>query len=90
MALGARPSDILGGVVQQGLMMVGVGMALGVAGALGIATLLESFLVGVSAFDPLAIAGWCAVMVGVAIAASYLPARRATRIDPAAVLTGRE
>jgi predicted permease len=90
MALGARPGDILSGVVRHGLAMVTAGMVLGVGGALAIARLLESFLVGVSAFDPLPLAGWCAVMVAVALVASYVPARRATRIDPAAVLTGRQ
>ena len=89
MALGARPGDILRGVVRNGMMLVIGGIVLGIAGALALAQLLESFLVGVSTFDPLTIAGWCAVMIAIALAASYLPARRATRIDPAAVLTGR-
>ena len=90
MALGARPGDILRGVVRHGLRMVATGMILGIGGAVAIGRLLESFLVGVSPFDPLTIGGWCAIMVAVAVIASYLPARRATRIDPAAVLTGRQ
>lgn len=90
MALGARPGDILRGVVQHGLKLVAAGILLGIGAALAIARLLDSFLVGVSAFDPLTFAGWCVVMIVVALIASYLPARRATRIDPAAVLTGRQ
>ena len=88
-ALGARPADILRGVVQQGLVMAGIGLVVGVVGALALARLLRGFLVGVSAFDPVTIAGWCAVLAALAVIASYLPAKRATRIDPAAVLAGR-
>jgi ABC-type antimicrobial peptide transport system permease subunit len=88
-ALGARPGDILRGVVRQGLVMAGIGLVVGVAGALALARLLRGFLVGVSPFDPVTIAGWCAVLAALALVASYVPAKRATRIDPAAVLAGR-
>ena len=76
------------GVVRHSLAMAGAGLVIGAAGAVMRARLLEGFLVGVSAFDPLTIAGWCVVLIVVALIASYLPARRATRIDPAAVLIG--
>jgi putative ABC transport system permease protein len=90
MALGARPGDILRAVLRGGMAMVAGGIVLGIAGALGIAQLLESFLVGVSPFDAVTIAGWCGVMIAVALVASYVPARKVTRIDPSAVLTGRD
>lgn len=89
MALGARPADILRGVVRHGVMMAGTGIIIGIAGAPMLARLLRGFLVGVSASDPLTIVTWCGVLAAVALVASYVPARRATRIDPAAVLTGR-
>ena len=89
MALGARPGDILRGVVRQALLMAGIGLVVGVAGALVLARLLRGFLVGVSAFDPFTIAVWSGVLAGLALVASYVPAKRATRIDPAAVLAGR-
>jgi macrolide transport system ATP-binding/permease protein len=89
MALGARPRDIVAGVIRHGLVMTAVGIAGGITGAILLARLLSGFLVGVSPFDPLTLAGWAAVLVAVALAASYLPARRATKVDPAAALTGR-
>jgi putative ABC transport system permease protein len=89
MALGARPGDIMRGVVRHGLAMAGAGLMIGAAGAVLLARLLRGFLIGVSVSDPLTIAGWCVVLAAVALVASYLPARRATHIDPAAVLSGR-
>jgi putative ABC transport system permease protein len=89
MALGARPGDILRGVVRRGVATAAVGVALGAAAAMGLARLLAGFLVGVSPVDPLTIAGWSLVLLVLAAAASYWPARRATKIDPAAALSGR-
>jgi predicted permease len=89
MALGARPADIMRGVVRQGMLMTAAGIVIGAGTAMALATLLRGFLVGVSVFDPLTIGGWCMFLAGLALVASYLPARRATKIDPAAALTGR-
>jgi len=88
-ALGAHPRSILHGVVSRSLRLAAVGIVIGTGGAVMLAQLLEGLLVGVSTFDPVTIAVWCAVLVVVAGVAAYLPARRATRIDPAAVLSGR-
>jgi predicted permease len=89
MALGAQPSDILRGVVGHGVAMAVAGIALGIGGAVMLARTLQGFLVGVSILDPLTFAGWGVVLLAVAAIASYVPARRATRIDPAAALSGR-
>jgi predicted permease len=88
-ALGASPADILRGVVRQGLTMAMIGVAIGAVGAAVLGRLLRGFLVGVSPLDPITFAGWSAAIVAIALAAASLPARRATRIDPAAALTGR-
>jgi len=88
-ALGAHPRSILHSVVSRSLRLAAVGIVIGTGGAVMLAQLLEGLLVGVSTFDPVTIAVWCAVLVVVAGVAAYLPARRATRIDPAAVLSGR-
>ena len=85
-ALGARPADILRGVVRRGVVMTIGGLVLGAVGATLLARLLTGFLVGVSAFEPLAIGGWALVVMAIAALAAYVPARRATRIDPAAAL----
>ncbi len=89
MALGARPADIVRGVVRHGVALTAAGIAIGIGGALLLSRLLRGFLVGVPAFDPITLIGCSAVLFAVALAASYLPARRATKIDPAAALTGR-
>lgn len=89
LALGATPSDILGGVVRHGVVLAAAGLAVGIAGAMALAQLLRGFVIGVSAVDSTSLAVWCAVLLAIAAAASYVPARRATRIDPAAVLGGR-
>jgi predicted permease len=89
MALGARPADIMRGVVRHGMLITAIGIVIGVGAAMAVATLLRGFLVGVSLFDPLTIGGWSFFVAGLALVASYLPARRATRIDPAAALSGR-
>jgi putative ABC transport system permease protein len=81
-ALGARPSEVRGMVLGQGLKLTAIGLALGLAGAVAATRLIEGFLYGVSASDPLTYAATCAVFIGVALLASYLPARRAMRVDP--------
>jgi ABC-type antimicrobial peptide transport system permease subunit len=88
MALGAQPGAISGMVLRQGMTPVAAGLVAGVAAALGLGRLLGSLLFGVKAADPATIAGVVALLAAVAALASWLPARRATRIDPAVALRG--
>jgi putative ABC transport system permease protein len=85
-ALGANRRDILRLVLGRGVAMAGVGLLIGLAGSLGTAQLLRSFLFGVTPTDPLAMAGAAALMSLAAFAACYLPARRAAAADPVTVL----
>jgi predicted permease len=85
MALGAGPRAVLRLVLQQGLTLVGAGVALGVAGALGVSQLIQSLLFG-SARDPLSFIGASVALVAVAAMASFLPALRASRVDPLVAL----
>jgi putative ABC transport system permease protein len=82
MALGARRRDVLHLVLRQGMTLVGAGVALGLLAALGVTHLVAAFLVGVSAVDPVTFAGIPLLLSAVALLAGYLPARRATRVDP--------
>jgi predicted permease len=82
MALGARRSDVVGLVLGQGLRLTAIGMAIGTLGALGVTRVLGSLLYGVSPTDPLSFVAVAVLLMLVAIAAAYLPARRATRVDP--------
>lgn len=86
MALGATPIQVLGLVVKQGMVLVAIGVAIGLAGSLGLARLLASLLFGVHASDPLTFAGVSLVLVAVALMATYIPARRATKVDPMVAL----
>jgi len=81
-ALGAGRGDILGLVAGQGLRLGLVGVVLGMGGAYALTRLLGTMLFGVSARDPITFAGIACLFVGVALAASYLPARRAAGVDP--------
>jgi len=81
-ALGAGRPAILGLVFRQGLLTVSIGVALGIAGSLALSRYLESLLFGVTTRDAAVMAGVTALLLLVAAAACYLPARRATRADP--------
>ena len=82
MALGATRTDVLGLVLGQGMKLTLIGGALGMAVALGVTQLLRGLLYNVSPADPVTFAGVAVVLSGVALAATYLPARRATRVEP--------
>lgn len=82
MALGARSADVLWLVMGHGALLAGAGIGLGLAGALALARVLESQLYGVTAHDPLTFGGVAALLGAVALLACWLPARRATRVDP--------
>jgi putative ABC transport system permease protein len=85
-ALGARPSEVRGMVLAQGLKLTAIGLVLGLAGAAAATRLIEGFLFGVSASDPFTYATTVAAFIAIAILASYLPARRAMRVDPIVAL----
>ena len=88
MALGAPQTNVLRLVVGQALWLTGAGILIGLAAALGMTRLLESLLYGVAATDALALAGATALLATTALAASWLPARRAARMDPLLALKG--
>ena len=85
-ALGAQSGDILKLVVGQAARLAAIGIGIGVALALGLTRMLNQLLFGVGAMDPITFASTCIVIFGVALAASYIPALRATRVDPVIAL----
>ena len=86
LALGAMPGNIRQLVLVQVVGLVGAGVVAGLAGALGVSRLVRSLLFQVSPTDPLTLGGVCLLLLAVATLASYLPARRAARIDPVEAL----
>jgi putative ABC transport system permease protein len=85
-ALGAQRGDVLRLVVRDGAMLGGIGIVIGLAGALSVTRFLRTMLFGVSPFDPASFIGVSAILVAVALLASYVPARRAARVDPVEAL----
>ncbi|MGD0435070.1 MAG: FtsX-like permease family protein, partial [Bryobacteraceae bacterium] len=86
MALGATPSNVRGLIFRQGMLLAGIGIAIGLASALAVARILRSRQVGLSSMDPELVAMAVALVVAVAALACWIPARRATRIDPLVAL----
>jgi predicted permease len=85
-ALGAQRGDVMSLVLGEGMLVILTGLAIGLVGSLGLTRFLSSLLVGVSATDPLTFAGVATLLASVALAACYLPARRAVLIDPLVAL----
>jgi putative ABC transport system permease protein len=85
-ALGARPRDVIGMVVGRGMLLTSIGAAAGVALSLALTRLMSGMLFGVGAKDPLTFACVSLLLAGVALMACYVPARRATKVDPMVAL----
>ncbi len=85
-ALGAQPEDVFTMVIGDGLKLALIGVAIGIGGALALTRFLASLLYGLSPGDPTTFAGVAALLFGVILVACYIPARRATRVDPVTAL----
>jgi predicted permease len=86
MALGARTSEVLTMIVGRALALAALGVLLGIGATFGLGRVIQSQLFGVTVMDPITLAGVAAVLIGSAVLASFLPARRAAGIDPANAL----
>jgi putative ABC transport system permease protein len=82
MAMGAQRGDVLGMVVASGMKLVAIGVAIGLVAALALSRVIETMLFDVKPFDPVSYAATAGVLLAVAALACYVPARRATRVDP--------
>jgi putative ABC transport system permease protein len=86
MALGAGSLSVVGLVVRRGMLLTLMGVALGLAGGYGFARLMHSLLFGIGAFDPFTISSVVALLVAIALLSTWVPARRASRLDPVIAL----
>lgn len=86
MALGAQSGDVMKMVFGQGLLIAGIGVAVGLLAASAAVRMMEGFIFGVSAYDPLTFAGVAVLLALVALLACYIPARRAAKVDPMVAL----
>jgi putative ABC transport system permease protein len=82
MALGAQERDVLRMVVRRGMHLTFIGVAIGLAAALALTRIMQNLLFNVSATDPATFSLIALLLIGVALIASYIPARRATKVDP--------
>jgi ABC-type antimicrobial peptide transport system permease subunit len=82
MAIGAARGDVLGMVLKDGCKLAAVGVTAGLIGSAIVSNMVKNQLFEVSPFDPVTLVGTVLVLVGIALVASYLPARRAMRVDP--------
>ena len=85
-ALGGRAASILRLVIGQAVRIAGIGMAMGISGAILLARTMQSLLFGVSATDPMTLAAVASALMLAVLLASYIPARRAMRVDPIVAL----
>ena len=86
MALGAQTSDVLKLILGQGLLLAVIGVVIGIAGAFALTRVMASLLFNVSATDPMTFASVALLLTAVALLASYIPARRAMKVDPMVAL----
>jgi len=86
MALGARGGDVLKLVVKSGMILAVIGIAIGAAGAFALTRLMTSLLFGITPTDVTTFSAVCCALLAVALLACYLPARRATKVDPLVAL----
>jgi putative ABC transport system permease protein len=85
-ALGARSRDVLKMILSQGLRTIFIGLLIGLAGSLALTRTMASLLFEVTATDPLTFAAVIALLIAAALLACYIPARRATKVDPIVAL----
>jgi ABC-type antimicrobial peptide transport system permease subunit len=86
LSLGATAGNVRGMVIRQGLTLAGIGIAVGLAGALGVTQLFASQLMGVSPYDPVSYGLTSLLLITTTAAACYMPARRASRLNPVQAL----
>jgi len=85
-ALGAQRGDVLRLIVGHGALLGGLGILIGLGGALGVTRFLRTMLFGISPFDPASFVGVSLMLTTIALLASYVPARRAAKVDPVEAL----